>query len=103
MNDTNQSSLRCEQVNMLNELFHPVLSPKTDFSLKDFKVQKPSITNSDISKTTIRNIIDDNDATKSRGPNGIPPGFNVKTSKNLCKIMHSILRNLKRLRKKPDS
>ena len=29
----------------------------------------------DISKNTIRNIIDDFDATKFRGPNGIPPVF----------------------------
>ena len=39
MNDTKQ------QVFMLNEFFHYVFSPKTNFSLKDFKVQKPSLTN----------------------------------------------------------
>ena len=69
MNDTKQSSLRCEQVNLLNQFFHSVFSPKTNFSLKDFKVQKPSLTNFDISKNTIRKIMDDIDATKSRGPN----------------------------------
>ena len=47
--------------------------------------------------------MDDNDATESRGPNGIPPVFYVKTRKNLCIIMHSVIRNLKRLRKIPDS
>ena len=83
MNDTKQSSLRCEQVNMLNQFFHSVFSPKTNFSLKDFKVQKSSLTTFDISKNTIRNIMDDIDATKSRGPNGIPPVFYVKTSRNL--------------------
>ena len=67
MNDTKQSSLRCENVNMLNQFFHSVFSLKTNFSLKDFKVQKPSLTNFDISKNTIRNIMDDIDATKSRG------------------------------------
>ena len=104
MNDTNQSSLRCEQVNMLDKCFHSVFSPKNNFSLKNFEVQKPSITNYDISKITIRNIIDDIDATKSRRPNEIPPpGFNAKTRKNLCNIMHSILQNMKRLRKIPDS
>ena len=103
MNDTKQSSLRCEQVNMLNHFFHSMFSPKTKFSLKDFKVQKPSLTNFDISKNTIRNIMDDIDATKSRGPNGIPPVFHVKTSKNLCNIMLSVVRNMKRLRKIPDS
>ena len=80
-----------------------MFSPKTNFSLKDFKVQKPSLTHFDISKNTIRNIMDDIDATKSRGPNGIPPVFYVKTSKNLCNIMHSVLRNIKKLRKIPDS
>ena len=88
---------------MLNQFFHSVFSPKTNFSLKDFKVQKPSLTNFDVSKNTIRNIMDDIDATKFRGPNGIPPVFYVKTSKNLCNIMHSVLRNIKRLRKIPDS
>ena len=103
MNDTKQSSLRCEQVNMLNEFFHSVFSPKTNFSLKDFKVQKFSLTNFDISKNTIRNIIDDIDATKSRGLNGIPPGFYVKTSKDLCNILHSVVRKIKRVWKIPDS
>ena len=103
LNDTKQSSLRCEQVNMLNHFFHSVFSPKFNFSLKDFKVQKPSLTNFDISKNTIRNIMDDIDATKSREPNGIPPVFHVKTSKNLCNIMHSVVWNMKRLRKIPDS
>ena len=103
MNDTKQSSLRCEQVNMLNQFFHSVFSPKTNFSLKDFKVQKPSLTSFDISKNTNRNIVDHIDATKSRGPKGIPPVVYVKTSKNLCNIMHSVLRNIKKLRKIPDS
>ena len=103
MNDTKQSSLRCEQVNMLNQFFHTVFSPKTNFSLKDFKLQKPSLTIFDISKNTMRNMMDDIDATKSRGPNGMPPVFYVKTSRNLCNIMHSVLRNIKRLRKTPDS
>ena len=101
MKDTEQSSLRCEQVIMFNQFFHSVLSPKTNFSLKDFKVQKPSPTNFDISKNTIRNIMDDIDATKSRGPNGIPPVFYVKVF--YVNIMHSVLRNIKRLRKIPDS
>ena len=48
INDTKQSSLRCEQVNMLNQFFHSVFSPKTNFSLKDFKEKKPSLTNFNI-------------------------------------------------------
>ena len=103
MNDTKLTSLRCEQVNMLNQFIHSVFSPKNNFSLKYFKVQKPSLTNFDISKNTIRNIMDDMDATKSRRRNGIPPVFYVKTRKNLCNIMHSVFRNIKRLRKIPDS
>ena len=102
-NDTKQSSLRCEQVIMLSEFFHSVFSPKTNFSLKDFQVQEPSLTNYDISKNIIRKIIDSIDATKSRGQSGIPPGDYVKTGKNLCNIMHSVLRNIKRLQKIPDS
>ena len=103
MNDAKQSSLRCEQVNMLNQFFRSLFSPKTNFNLKDFKVQKPSHTIFDISKNTIRNIMNDIDATKSGGPNGTPPVFYEKTSKNLCNIKHSVHRNIKRLRKIPDS
>ena len=103
MNDTKQSSFRCVQVNLLNEFFHSVFSPKTSFSLKDFKVQKPCLTYFDILKNTVRNIIDDIEVTKSRGPNGIPPGLYVKTSQNRCNIMHSVLRNIKGPRKIRDS
>ena len=102
MNATKQSSLQCEQVTKLSEFFNSVFSPKTNFSLKDFKVQKTSLTNFDISKNTIRNLIDVIDVTTSRGLNGIPPGFYVKTSKNLCDIMHSVPWNIKRLRKIPE-
>ena len=59
-----------------------VLHKKTSFTLKIFKAQKPALTNFDISKNTIRNIMDDVDANKPRGfdanksrENGIPPGF----------------------------
>ena len=103
MNDTKQSSLRCEQVNKFNKFFHCVSSPKINFSWKDYKVQTPFPTIFEISKNTIRNTIDDIDVTKSRGPNGIPPGFYLKTSKNLCSIMHAVLRNMKRLQKLTDS
>ena len=84
---------------MLSQFFHSVFSSKTNFSLKDFKVQKSTLTNFDISKNTIRNILDDIDATKSRGPNSIPPVFYVKTSN----IMHSVIRNIKKLRNIPCS
>ena len=30
MNDTKQSSLQCKKVNMLNQYFHSVISPKTN-------------------------------------------------------------------------
>ena len=103
MNYTKQSLLRCEQVNMLNDFVHSVFSPKTSFTLKDSKVQKASLTFFDISKNTIRNIIDDIDGAKSRGPCGIAPSFYVKTSRNLCNIIYSVLRNIKRLRKIPNS
>ena len=88
---------------MLNELFYSAFSPKSHFSLKQFKLPKPSPTNFDNSKNAIRKIIDDMDATKSRGPNGIPPGLYVETSKNLSNIMHSVLRNIKKMQKIPDS
>ena len=37
MNDTKQSSLRCKQVNMLNEFFHSLLSPKTYLGFERFQ------------------------------------------------------------------
>ena len=39
------------------------------------------------------------DATKFRGPIGIPSGFNVKISKILVNSMHSVIRNIKKLHK----
>ena len=80
-----------------------MFSLKINFSLKDFRLQNSSLTNFDISTNTIRKIMNDIYATKSRRPNGIPLVFYVKMSKNLCNIMHSVLRNIKRRRKIPYS
>ena len=81
---------------MLSEIYHSVFSPKTNFILKDFKVQKPSHSNFDISNNTIRKIKNYVDEAKSIGPNGLTPGFYVKTSKNLCNML-SVLRNIESL------
>ena len=92
-----------EQVNMLNDFFHSVFNPKESFSIRDIQFGNPLLTNFDISKKTVSEILSTLDVTKSRGPNGLPPSFFQKTNRNICKPMNKILRNVKRLRKIPDS
>ena len=59
----------------MNEFFHSVFSPKIPFSIQDVKLRSPEITNFEISKKAIYEILLSLDATKSPGPNGIPPAF----------------------------
>ena len=60
-----------EQVNMLNDFFHSVFNPKESFSIRDIQFENPLLTNFDISKKTVSEIL----STLSRGPNGLPPSF----------------------------
>ena len=86
-----------EQVNMMNEFFHSVFSPKIPFSIQD------EITNFEISKKAIYEILLSLDATKSRGPNGIPPAFFQRTARETSQNLNVLFKQIKRLRKIPNS
>ena len=92
-----------EQVDMLNEFFQSVFSPKRKFSIIDTKSENPILTNLDISKRTIQKLVDQIDVTKSRGPNGLPPAISQKTSRETSKILNILFKKIKILRKIPDS
>ena len=88
-----------EKVNFLNEYFHSVFSPKSSFNLSDMKCENTILS---ISKTYLNQIITELDITKSRGPDGLPPIFFRRTSRELTTILHCVFKNIKRVKKKPD-
>ena len=92
-----------EQVDMLNEFIQSVFTPKQKFSITDIKSENPILTNFLISKRTVQKIVDQIDVTKSRGPNGLPPVFFQKTSAEISKILNKLFKNIKKIRKIPDS
>ena len=87
---------------MMNEFFHSVFSPKIPFSIQDVKLRNPEITNFEISKKAIYEILLSLDATKSRGPNGILPAFFQRTAretstarlKKANKVLYLLRRNI---------
>ena len=101
--ENQQSTKMQEQVNMMNEFFHSVFSPKIPFSIQDVKLINPEITNFEISKKAFYEILLSLDATKSRGPNGIPPAFFQRTARETSKILNVLFKQIKRLRKIPNS
>ena len=92
-----------EQVDMLNEFFQSVFTPKQKLSITDIKSEKPILTIFFILKRTIRKKGNQIDVTKSRGPNGLPPAFCQKTSGEISKSLHKLIKNIRRLRKIPES
>ncbi|XP_075262534.1 uncharacterized protein LOC142354154 [Convolutriloba macropyga] len=101
--ENQQSTKMQEQVNMMNEFFHSGFSPKIPFSIQDVKLRNPEITNFEISKKAIYEILLSLDATKSRGPNGIPPAFFQRTARETSKNLNVLFKQIKRLRKIPNS
>ena len=97
------STKKQEQVNMMNEFFHSVFSSKISFSIQDVKLRNPEITNFEISEKAIYEILLFLDATKSRGPNGIPPSFFQRTARETSKNSNVFFKQIKRLRKIPNS
>ena len=92
-----------EQVVMLNEFFQSVFSPKQKFSITDIKSENPILTNFYRSKRPIQKIVDEIDVTKSRRPEGLPPAFFQKTSREISEILNKLFKNIRRSRKIPDS
>ena len=92
-----------EQVDMLNEFFQSVFTPKQKISIPDSKSENPVLKNFFIWKRTIQKIVNPIDVTKSRGTNGLPPAFFQKISKEISKILNILFKNFKRLGKFSDS
>lgn len=90
-----------EKVSLLNEFFHSVFSPKSDFNLDDIQCEDPLLTDFDISESTIRELLLSLDVSKSRGPNGLPPSLFQKTANQMSAFLHAVFRNIKRLQKLP--
>ena len=67
-----------DKVNLLNDFFHSVNTPKQSFSIEDINSMNPTLTNFFISKQKINQIQSELDITKTRGPNGYPPIFYQK-------------------------
>ena len=91
-----------EQVNMMNEFFHSVFSPRIPFSIQDVKLRNTKITNFEMSKKAIYETLLSLDATKSRGPNGIPPAFFQRTARETSKNLNVLFKQIKQLRKIPN-
>ena len=59
-----------DKVNLLNNFFHSVYTPKRSFSIEDINSMHPTLTNFCISKQKINRIQSELDITCTRGPNG---------------------------------
>ena len=101
--ENQQSTKMQEQVNMMNEFFHSVFSPKVPFSIQDVKLRNPEITNFEISKKAIYEILLSLDATNSRSPNGILPAFFHRTARETSMNLNVLFKQIKRQRKIPNS
>ena len=66
------------------------------------ETENPTLTNFNISKTTTHFLVSSLDITKSRGPNALPPAFFQKTSRNICEILHKLIKSKKSVRKITD-
>ena len=92
-----------EKANMLNQYFHSVFSPQKDFCFKDVNPQHSTISNVSICKTKNFKILATLDVTKTKASDGLPPLFFRKTATELCKILNTILKAVKRNRKLPKA
>ena len=61
-----------DKVNLLNEFFHFVYTPKHSFSIEGINSMNPTLTNFCISKQKVNRIQSELEITKNRGPNGYP-------------------------------
>ena len=61
-----------DKVNLLNDFFQSVYTPKHSFSIEDISSMNPTLTNFCISKKKINRLQSERDITKTRSPNGHP-------------------------------
>ena len=84
------TSIPEENLEMFNTFFHSVFSAKENYNFLDIKCESPTLTNF-------------SDTTKTRGPNGLSPGFYQRCGKQMSKTFNKLFKNIKRIRKKPTS
>ena len=97
------TSIPEEKVEMFNTFFHSVFSAKENYNFLDIKCESPTLTKFSFSNKTISNILANIDSTKTRGPNGLPPGFYQRCGKQMINILNKLLKNIKRIFKTPTS
>ena len=97
------STIVHEQVDIINEFFHSIFSPKQPFINSDIKTKNPTLTNFNISVETIHSFVSGLDITKSRGPNGLPPDFFKKTSRQISVVLNKLMKVIKKQRRIPDT
>ena len=97
------STIVHKQVDIMNEFFHSVFSPKQPFSISDIGTKNPTLTNFNISVETIHSFVSELDITKSRGPNGLPLAFFKKTSRQISVVLNKLLKVIKKQRRIPDT
>ena len=97
------SSNDIKKANMLNEYVHSVFSPRQDFCFKDVNPQHFTISKFSICKTKIFEILATLDVTKTRGPDCLPLLVFRKTAKEMCKVINTMFKIVKRNRKLPKA
>ena len=88
---------------MFNSFFHSEFSAKENYNCLDIKCESPTSPNFSVSNKTISNILANIDTTKTRGPNGLAPGFYQRCGKQMSNILNKLFKNIKRIRKMPTS
>ena len=91
-----------DKVNLLNNFFLSVYTPRHSFSIEDINSTNPTLTNFCISKQKINRIQPELDITKTRCPNGYPLSSTKKTENSVTHVLFPVFKNIKLLRKIPN-
>ena len=77
-----------DKVNLLNDFFQSVYTPKHSFSIEDINSMNPTLTHFCISKKKIIRLQSERDITKTRSPNGYPPS-SIKKQRNQLLVSYT--------------
>ena len=82
INGRRSASNNEDKVNLLNDFFHSVYTPKHSFSIEDINSLNQTLKNFCISRQKNNQIQSELDITKNRSPNGYPPLSSTKKQRN---------------------